>query len=188
MSQKPPAFQFYAKDWRSSHNVARMTSKERGVYIDLLAAAWESEEPGTLPAPAQLMARCAGLDTRLVKNFLHKFPTAFKQLGDIFVNEKLHSQWIELKEYKQKQSLAGKKGNEVRWLEQSQPDSQPDRSASASASASSKEHIPTANPTNGEWHQNPYWPKAPYKDGVILDDDLTKLPIAKSRNGKWWPI
>jgi hypothetical protein len=95
---KPPAFQFYAKDWRSSPTVARMTQKDRGVYIDLLAAAWVSDVPGTLPLPTDLAAKCAGLDRRLVANFLHKFPTCFEQVGNKLVNPKLAEQWAKYQE------------------------------------------------------------------------------------------
>lgn len=38
---KPPAFQFYASDWVMSTRT--LTPEQRGVYIDLLAFAWDQE-------------------------------------------------------------------------------------------------------------------------------------------------
>jgi uncharacterized protein YdaU (DUF1376 family) len=40
---KPPAFQFYVKDWLSDPKVMRMTPAQRGVYIHLLAIDWNEE-------------------------------------------------------------------------------------------------------------------------------------------------
>jgi len=133
---KPPAFQFYARDWRSSPTVRLMSHKERGVYIELLAAAWDQEEPGTLPLPIEFVSKCAGLDPRLVRNFLKKFPTSFREIGGKLVNTKLNNQWLELEQLREKKSDAGKKGNEARWGQGSQVGSQTDRPASATAPSS----------------------------------------------------
>lgn len=152
MSQKPPAFQFYAKDWRSSHNVKKMTRQERGDYIDLLAAAWESEEPGTLPAPVELAARCAGLDVRLVRNFFNKYPHIFAladtQQGPKYINEKLHKMYLNYREISEVRADVGKRGGlaKARNLLQQKPSS-----AFASASATAiKEYKPARSNGNGD--------------------------------------
>ena len=75
MALRPPAFQFYAKDWMSSHSVSQMTMHERGIYISLLAAAWESPEPGTLPLPVESTARASGIDVRSLRCFLARWAT-----------------------------------------------------------------------------------------------------------------
>jgi hypothetical protein len=165
MGQKTPWFHFYPKDWLSSPDVRMMSNSQRGVYITLLAAAWDSDEPGTLPYPADDAARSAGLDPRSVRDLLKHFPRCFVKIastlprdrldlgsisarrrGDItlrLANHKLVTQWAELTQYKQKQSLAGKMGNEKRWNEASQVRSQPDRSAFALASAFASKDIKT---------------------------------------------
>ncbi len=68
---KPPAFQFYAKDWLSSKTVRAMSFEDRGVYIDLLAMAWDSEEPGTLTLPVP------GYNPRTIRSFLLRWPSTF---------------------------------------------------------------------------------------------------------------
>lgn len=45
---RPPAFQFYAKDWLSSKKIVTMTLEEEGAYIHLLAHCWDSPDC-TLP-------------------------------------------------------------------------------------------------------------------------------------------
>lgn len=49
MKSKPPAFQFYVKDWLGSKSVRMMTVTQRGFFIQLLAEAWDSDRPGYLP-------------------------------------------------------------------------------------------------------------------------------------------
>jgi hypothetical protein len=46
MSQKPPAFQFYPRNWLTSRNVIRMSRGDRADYLHLLCHAWLSEMPG----------------------------------------------------------------------------------------------------------------------------------------------
>ena len=93
---KPPAFQFYVKDWRSSPTVARMSRKDKGDYIELLAAAWESDEPGTLPLPIEIAAKSARLDPRVVRNFVSKYGGCFEEIDGKLVNKKLRDQWLAL--------------------------------------------------------------------------------------------
>lgn len=128
MSRKPPAFQFYAKDWNSSPTIARMSMADRGVFISLLSAAWDTDEPGTLPLPIAITARCARLDIRLVRNFLNKFPTCFEQLNGKLVNKKLHENWTNY----QRISEIKRKSAEARYAAYAAQNGQ---SASASASA-----------------------------------------------------
>jgi uncharacterized protein YdaU (DUF1376 family) len=61
---KPPAFQFYAKDWLASRQVKMMSPEQRGYYIQLLAEAWDSKEPGTLPVDVEDLWFLAGASSR----------------------------------------------------------------------------------------------------------------------------
>lgn len=45
---RPPAFQFYVRDWLSSKKIVMMTLEEEGAYIHLLAHCWDSPDC-TLP-------------------------------------------------------------------------------------------------------------------------------------------
>jgi hypothetical protein len=164
MMKRPPAFQFYARDWLS--NTMGMSMHHRGIYITVRAAMWNCEEPGTLPLPIELAARSAGIDPRSLRDFMAKFPKCFSQIdveiaetstrlrGEIaetstrshievspmsvpmLVDLQLRAQWEEMQQRKQNLSDAGKRGNAKRWERSSGGDSGGDRSASASASAS----------------------------------------------------
>jgi hypothetical protein len=162
--QKPPAFLFYVKDWNSSPTVAAMKMHHRGIYATLLAAAWDSEEPGTLPLPLDVAARSARIDIRSLRDFaaryIHIAVTSARDRDEIavrslrdrleidarslrcfvdlegkLVNHKLREQWLEILKDRQNQSDAGKKGNIVRWGKSSGGESGADRFAFASSSA-----------------------------------------------------
>lgn len=102
MPQKPPAFQFYAKDWRSSPNVRRMTLKEEGLYIRLCALAWDSDSPGTITLSDAEICREVRVFSSSLRQFLVKFPTTFRRVGDDLVQSKLHLQWVKYQEIQQK--------------------------------------------------------------------------------------
>lgn len=133
---KPPAFQFYVKDWRSSSTVRSMTREQRGDFIDMLAAAWDQDEPGTLPLPFELAAKICGMSIRSFRKFVETFPKLWQIDGGRLVNPRLRAQYEENQQRQKAQSDAGKRGNEKRWGKASGGDSGGDRSASASASAS----------------------------------------------------
>ena len=113
--KKPPAFQFYAKDWRSSPTIRQMTREQKGDLIEMLAASWDQDPPGSLPLPVQLAANSAGLDPRVVRSLIAKFPKLWIEIDGRLVNPKLRAQWEELQQRQQKLSDAGKRGNESRW-------------------------------------------------------------------------
>ena len=117
-----------------------MNLKERGLYVDILALAWDSEEPGTISMSLPQICRELRVFSATLQRLLTDFPTTLQKVGDKFIQPKLHQQWLELKEFIEKKSLAGKKGNAVRWHTQSQPDRPAFASASASASAQSKDN------------------------------------------------
>jgi hypothetical protein len=134
--KRPPAFQFYAKDWLSSATVRTMSLRHRGVFITVLAAMWNSDEPGTLPLPLEVAARSAGLSIRSLRDFVSNSNRCLVEIDDKLVNLKLRAQWQEMQQRQQAQSDAGKRGNEKRWGKPSGGESGGDRSAPASAPAS----------------------------------------------------
>jgi hypothetical protein len=135
--KQAPAFFFYATDWRSDRTVRRMSREQRGDYMDLQAAAWLSEEPGTLPLPFEVAAKEVGMSTRTLRKFVESFTEVCLLNGDSIVFPRLVEYWNELQERRENQSLAGQRGNEKRWGKSSQPDSGPNRSSSSSSLSSS---------------------------------------------------
>jgi hypothetical protein len=130
---KPPAFQFYAKDWRSSPNVQRMTRDQRGLYIDLLALAWDSDEPGTIAMTIPQICRELRVYSATLRRLLAEFPGTWRRVGGKLVQPKLESQWHKYKEISAKRSASAQ-----------QMHMQKGGSASASAPAFAKEQVRTS--------------------------------------------
>lgn len=107
---KPPAFQFYAKDFLSSPTVRTMSLEAEGAYIHLLATAWDSDPVASLPVDLgclQMLSR-AGIS---------EWPDIWKQIESQFpvrnglrFNDKLKKQYEELKSFARKQKRNGRKG------------------------------------------------------------------------------
>lgn len=142
MPNKPPAFQFYAKDWLSSSTVRRMSDADKSLYIDLLAAAWDSEIPGTLPLDPHECALAAGRRYRRpIVAFFSRYRRSFVVSATLKrrVNEKLYEQWLEMAKTRETKRLAAK----TRWDAEHARALQVQCPASATAFASA-----TAKPLN----------------------------------------
>ena len=63
-TDRPPAFQFYPREYLSSQAVAAMHPTARGGYVHLLCHAWLSDRPGILPNDEKLLASLSGLGER----------------------------------------------------------------------------------------------------------------------------
>jgi uncharacterized protein YdaU (DUF1376 family) len=103
---KPPAFQFYVKGWRSSPTIRTMSLAEIGLYTQLLAASWDSDEPGTLPPNLREIAKITGIELRILRKFFAKYPGLFPEVSGKFRNWKLYEQALKYKEISQKRSSA----------------------------------------------------------------------------------
>ena len=114
MANKPPAFQFYVKDWLSSESVVVMTAEQRGWYIQLLCHAWNSEPIATLPADDRKLKALAGAAESWATE-KQAVLDCFEVEGDRLVNRRLANQFKEMEEFRNSKSEAGRKGNEMRW-------------------------------------------------------------------------
>jgi uncharacterized protein YdaU (DUF1376 family) len=132
----PPAFQVYAKDFRSDPVVRRMTLAEIGLLLVLWTASWESESQGTLPADPWLISKITGRDVRNIRKFLAKFPEIYSESAGKLHIKKLCQQSEELQQRRQNQSAAAEATNRKRWPKPPNSDSVNGRSPPASASPS----------------------------------------------------
>jgi len=164
--KKPPAFQFYVKDWRSSPTVRRMSLAQKGVAIETLAASWDQDEPGTLPICEEDAAKVCGIPAKTFRNFRKQFPKFWREHDGMLVNLKLRGQWGELEQIRRSQSDAAKRTNEKRGRGPSVTDAVSDTltdsldapsatatataSATATATANSKPNPPIIPPRRGD--------------------------------------
>jgi hypothetical protein len=150
---KPPAFQFYPKDWLSSKTVLRMTPAQCGYFINLLANAWDNDPPGTLPNDPDILWRLARAESKAVFEadgalVLTQFPLA--RGGKTRFNHKLTGEYKAQVARRLRFSRAGRAGANAKWDNKLHGDANGDAikmpmasmpcsaSAFASASASAK--------------------------------------------------
>lgn len=109
MAQKPPAFQFYAKDWRSSPTVQSMNHEQRGIYIDILALAWDSETPGIITMSERQICHELRIFSASFRRLLAKFPATLRKVDGKFVQPKLAEQWTKYCALSEKRKQAASK-------------------------------------------------------------------------------
>jgi hypothetical protein len=57
LKQKPPAFQFYVKQWLGDDKVMLMDDDSQGLHIRLMCIAWQQDHPGTIPNEEAVIRR-----------------------------------------------------------------------------------------------------------------------------------
>lgn len=108
MSKAPAAFQFYPDDFLGG--VISMSAEERGVFITLLAMAWNRGNRLTDSVERLALACASSVD--VVKSVLEY---KFSNDGDGWRNERLEQVRLEQAKYRESKSEAGKRGAAKRW-------------------------------------------------------------------------
>src|SRR5262249_42577825 len=107
---RPPAFQFYVKDWLTSKKRATMTLEQQGAYINLLAHCWDSDDcsliddDSELAALSELRERWATEGSKVKQCFVPA-----KQTGRL-TNERLFEMHMKLAKYCRDKQRAGQIG------------------------------------------------------------------------------
>jgi len=77
---KPPAFQFYVRDWLTDTELSRCSPATRGIWIDLLAAMWVAPDRGKLTKltfdELARTARCTAAEAETAIDELERTGTA----------------------------------------------------------------------------------------------------------------
>jgi hypothetical protein len=116
---KPPAFQFWAKDWLASPSRRMMSPTAQCAYINLLCSAWDNDPVGTLPnlpddlwkladIPQEEWMKCRNQVLILFVNDEKVFP------GRLYA-PKLRDYFEVLLQARVKKAKAGKRGADKRW-------------------------------------------------------------------------
>lgn len=132
MTQRPPAFQFFARDWLIDEQVMFLSYESKGAYIDLLAHAWlEGSIPADL-AKVGIILRDREVADRVWPE-LAQFWAPHPTLPGRLVNRRQEDERQALEEHQRRQSEHGRAGNQKRWSERqagakaSPPDASGDR-------------------------------------------------------------
>lgn len=114
-SDKPPAFQFYPKDFLSDDAVALMTNEQIGCYVLLLSHAWLN--PGGLPPAMSSLAKLARCTpARFERCVWDGIRDCFQQDGSgRWFNQKIERVRAEQQAFRAERSESGKQGAEARW-------------------------------------------------------------------------
>jgi len=108
---KPPAFQFYAKDWVMSTRT--IPAEARGIHIDLLCFAWEEEG---LPADLEGLHTFVGLSKRKFKalwdaHLAHRWES---DGNGKLVNPRIEEERRKQKEWRKKSAKGGRASAKAR--------------------------------------------------------------------------
>lgn len=112
---KPPAFQFYPKDFLTDENVRVMSLQERGAYITLICQCWLE---GTLPKDTTRLARLVGVPIAAFRRLWAALEPCFRDSGDQpnrLVHPRLERERQKQAMFSEEQSERGKRGAQKRW-------------------------------------------------------------------------
>jgi uncharacterized protein YdaU (DUF1376 family) len=130
---KPPAFQFYAKDFLAG--TMDMSLLEIGAYTKFLAWSWDS---GPLPLADFRRASILGVSVRSLTNLWPGIQDKWTETPEGFVNDRLERQRSELQDFRRRQSDRGAKGAKEKW-----------RKHGASIGAGTPQAVAQAQPDDG---------------------------------------
>lgn len=108
---KPPAFQFYTRDWLASSKTRRMTLAERGLYVEMLA--WQFED-GYVPDDPEEVASMVAATTADVEAAWPRVRALFEPRDEGLVNRRLERARKDWKAFHKERSESGRKGASIR--------------------------------------------------------------------------
>lgn len=112
---RPPAFQFYPKDFLTDSNVVVMSLQERGAYITLICQCWIE---GEIPTDLARLARLCGVPLTVFRKLWPALAPCFRPLrrdADRLVHPRLERERQKQIDWRDGQSERGTKGAAARW-------------------------------------------------------------------------
>jgi uncharacterized protein YdaU (DUF1376 family) len=114
-----PWFKFHAAEFLGSRETRFLTAEQRGLYIQLLAEAWQSMPKGTLPSNPETLWKLAGAESREdFEKVSGPVLALFKSEGDLLFSQMLSEQVAALAALIPKRKDAGRKGAVAKWNKQ----------------------------------------------------------------------
>lgn len=134
-TEKPPAFQFYPRDYLSDAKTRAMSFKERGMYWDLVCHCWLE---GRLPSDDAKLARILGVPIQDFKKHWPALEPCFRSVSNGVEHPRLEIERRKQADRRARMSEGGRRSGDVRREGASKVLRQKTNSASASAFASSE--------------------------------------------------
>lgn len=143
---RPPAFQFYPKDWLD-FRVQRMSLAAQGAYLKLLCFMWaDSTSQCSIIDNNELLARAIGTTVegwlKLREEIQCESDPIFEEKGGHMVSARLRREATKQRNYRQLQAEKGKRSAQHRLNRSSttvQPEYQPEGNSSSSSSLKKEE-------------------------------------------------
>lgn len=190
-AKKPPAFQFYAKDFLTG--TMEMSLLEIGAYTKFLAWSWDN---GALPENEARRAAILGVSVRAMRQIWDGIGDKWQGTDAGFINPRLEHQRNELADFKRRQSDRGRSGATEKWRKhsassgasrtQAMLDVKPDDSSAVS-------DLRSADPLSKERSEGERAPAPPlmvsrrgagYRPDTLVSDHRRCLPAAVEACGR----
>ena len=145
---RPPAFQFYAKDWTSS--TVSLSLAAKGTHISLLAWSWDN---GPVPLDLDAIARIVGANPNQFSSVWDEVKSRWNTTNGGRVNARLESERRKQRSFRRLQAAKGRAGAEARLSRGSTagPTEHPtERKPSSSLSSSSSSSTSIATTPTGK--------------------------------------
>ncbi len=205
---RPPAFQFYPKDWLD-FRVQRMSLAAQGAYMKLLCFMWaDSKDQRSIEDNDDHLARALGVPDEqwldLRKEIQHEFDPIFEQKDGRLLSARLRHEAAKQRKYRKSQAEKGVRSAQQRSNRGStvvEPMYQPEGNSSSSSSSSLRKEISsksTVASKNGHLAGfQAFWTAYPRKEGKGAcerwwhthepDDRLRDTMLAKIEQAKKSP-
>lgn len=183
--KRPPAFQFYPKDWLD-FKVQRMSLAAQGAYIKLLCFMWtDSKDQCSIFDEDNQLARAIGITgehwLELRKEIQQDSEPIFEVKNGLLVSARLRYEGAKQRKYRKLQSEKGKRSAQQRLNRSSTtvvPEHQPTRNSSSSSSSSKRKKKTLSSTLHSETNGHPpgfqiFWADYPRKE-------------AKGVCERWW--
>lgn len=106
-STRPPAFQYYPKDFLTDANVLAMSLTERGAYWTLISVCWLE---GTLPSATKALARLLGITDAHMARLWPALAPCFRERQGRLIHPRLERELQKQRDFRDKQAENGRKG------------------------------------------------------------------------------
>ena len=111
LMNRPPAFQFYPKDWLD-FKVQRMSLAAQGFYMKILCFMWkDSRDQCSIPTAVEPLSRALGVTALEAQKYLDEIQCEKSPIllvkGDVFISKRLKEEVRVQLKYRRRQALKG---------------------------------------------------------------------------------
>jgi len=126
-----PFFRFFPTDYRNDPNVLALTHEARGIYMDLLCAAWDAPEPGVLPGNDYILTGLAGTTPEVWQRVKVPISRCFDTQDGHWIQKRMRAEHAAQDRNVEARKKAGKAGAQALWAQRNEKHAHGNASANA---------------------------------------------------------